>query len=212
MVGGTASVLGGSKFANGAYTAAFQHLLNAEILHPTAKGYDPSKDEEWLNQIKSSNGFVTGELSKYKSLFALSIYLDLDPRLTMAVILNETRGWGAAGGSGLGTEYFLSTWKSLLKSGKFGNASIGPAQLGAYARGQTGTTHLQALTFDGAARGAMTFLSSIRSDLITAGIPNPNSAQIASRYNAALKGFPDGTVTKYGLQVRYIIQNSLYEK
>lgn len=31
IVGGTASVLGGGKFANGAYTAAFQHLLNAEI-------------------------------------------------------------------------------------------------------------------------------------------------------------------------------------
>jgi len=30
VVGGTASVLGGGKFANGAYTAAFQHLLNAE--------------------------------------------------------------------------------------------------------------------------------------------------------------------------------------
>ena len=29
-VGGTASVLGGGKFANGAYTAAFQHLLNYE--------------------------------------------------------------------------------------------------------------------------------------------------------------------------------------
>ena len=30
MIGGTASALGGGKFANGAYTAAFQHLLNAE--------------------------------------------------------------------------------------------------------------------------------------------------------------------------------------
>ena len=30
VVGGTASALGGGKFANGAYTAAFQHLLNAE--------------------------------------------------------------------------------------------------------------------------------------------------------------------------------------
>jgi hypothetical protein len=32
IVGGTASVLGGGKFANGAYTAAFQHLLNYEIV------------------------------------------------------------------------------------------------------------------------------------------------------------------------------------
>jgi RHS repeat-associated protein len=31
VIGGTASALGGGKFANGAYTAAFQHLLNAEL-------------------------------------------------------------------------------------------------------------------------------------------------------------------------------------
>jgi hypothetical protein len=31
IVGGTASALGGGKFANGAFTAAFQHLLNAEM-------------------------------------------------------------------------------------------------------------------------------------------------------------------------------------
>lgn len=30
VVGGTVSALNGGKFANGAYTAAFQHLLNAE--------------------------------------------------------------------------------------------------------------------------------------------------------------------------------------
>jgi hypothetical protein len=31
IIGGTASALGGGKFANGAYTAAFQHLLNTEV-------------------------------------------------------------------------------------------------------------------------------------------------------------------------------------
>jgi RHS repeat-associated protein len=30
-IGGTASAIGGGKFANGAYTAAFQHLVNAEL-------------------------------------------------------------------------------------------------------------------------------------------------------------------------------------
>lgn len=30
-IGGTASAIGGGKFANGAYTAAFQHLLNSEM-------------------------------------------------------------------------------------------------------------------------------------------------------------------------------------
>jgi hypothetical protein len=31
VIGGSASALGGGKFANGAYTAAFQHLLNEEV-------------------------------------------------------------------------------------------------------------------------------------------------------------------------------------
>jgi RHS repeat-associated protein len=31
IIGGTASALGGGKFANGAWTAAFQHLLNGEL-------------------------------------------------------------------------------------------------------------------------------------------------------------------------------------
>jgi hypothetical protein len=31
VIGGTASALGGGKFANGAWTSAFQHLLNAEL-------------------------------------------------------------------------------------------------------------------------------------------------------------------------------------
>jgi hypothetical protein len=31
IIGGSASALGGGKFANGAYTAAFQHLLNQEV-------------------------------------------------------------------------------------------------------------------------------------------------------------------------------------
>ena len=33
IIGGTASALGGGKFANGAWTSAFQHLLNAEVRH-----------------------------------------------------------------------------------------------------------------------------------------------------------------------------------
>ena len=32
VIGGTASALGGGKFANGAWTAAFQHLLNSEAI------------------------------------------------------------------------------------------------------------------------------------------------------------------------------------
>ena len=211
IIGGTASALGGGKFANGAWTASFQHLLNRE-LHSLAKSYDPSNDKEWLKQIESANTYITKELSQHEKLFSLSIFMDLDPRLTMSIIVNETRGWGEFKSGGLGTEYFVSTWKSLCKTGRFGNCSIGPAQLGAHARSQTGTKHLDALTFDGAARGAMTFLSMIRKDLITSGVALPDNAQIASRYNAALKGHNAGTITKYGLQVEYIIKNQLYAK
>ncbi|MEO7097751.1 MAG: RHS repeat-associated core domain-containing protein [Luteolibacter sp.] len=38
IIGGTASSLGGGKFANGAYTAAFQHYLNAEAGRTPAPG------------------------------------------------------------------------------------------------------------------------------------------------------------------------------
>ncbi len=43
VIGGTASVLGGGKFANGAWTAAFQHLLNTESLDQLGK---------WAQDIK----------------------------------------------------------------------------------------------------------------------------------------------------------------
>ncbi len=49
VVGGTTAVIGGGKFANGAYTAAFQHLLNADIFYENSyEGYvpiDPNKPE-----------------------------------------------------------------------------------------------------------------------------------------------------------------------
>ena len=40
IIGGTVSALGGGKFANGAYTSAFQHLLNREFTH-TYEGLAP---------------------------------------------------------------------------------------------------------------------------------------------------------------------------
>ncbi len=45
IVGGTASALGGGKFSNGAYTAAFQHLLNAEAgRRPALETVDANDD------------------------------------------------------------------------------------------------------------------------------------------------------------------------
>jgi hypothetical protein len=45
VVGGTVSVIGGGKFANGAYTAAFQHLLNYEVIN-IYKGFVPTDPYE----------------------------------------------------------------------------------------------------------------------------------------------------------------------
>ena len=57
IVGGTASALGGGKFANGAFTAAFQHLLNHENgmskTDQDAADYEASTGEKvsWLTKL-----------------------------------------------------------------------------------------------------------------------------------------------------------------
>ena len=40
VIGGTASALGGGKFANGAWTAAFQHLLNSEAVAKAESSFE----------------------------------------------------------------------------------------------------------------------------------------------------------------------------
>ena len=57
IVGGTASVLGGGKFANGAYTAAFQHLVNMEFNRPLISheydgvvAVDPAAPKGWNSE------------------------------------------------------------------------------------------------------------------------------------------------------------------
>jgi hypothetical protein len=72
IVGGTASALGGGKFANGAWTAAFQHLLNAEL----------------PNMKKGTTLVVMGQADKSRSgpgLFELAAqtYLKSDPTANM---------------------------------------------------------------------------------------------------------------------------------
>lgn len=53
-MGGTASVLGGGKFANGAQTAAIQYLFNQAVSDeeekPTAKSYAESNGEGWVDE------------------------------------------------------------------------------------------------------------------------------------------------------------------
>jgi hypothetical protein len=51
-IGGTASALGGGKFANGAKTAAMQHLFNEEAIHAGARWFMPDiKNSKLLHTI-----------------------------------------------------------------------------------------------------------------------------------------------------------------
>ena len=75
IVGGTASVLGGGKFANGAYTAAFQHLVNAEAAQVGARltyyvkerllaFFNPQNGDAAIFQMNSGAGdYRSGSLS-----------------------------------------------------------------------------------------------------------------------------------------------------
>jgi hypothetical protein len=65
IVGGTAAEIGGGKFANGAYTAAFQHLLNAEG-KPIADDLKKIFGQDATNScvcasIRNMHKLVTGE-------------------------------------------------------------------------------------------------------------------------------------------------------
>ncbi|MDP2136820.1 MAG: RHS repeat-associated core domain-containing protein [Candidatus Didemnitutus sp.] len=65
-IGGTASVLGGGKFANGAVTSAFQHLFNSE-----SSRKEPRR-EAWLfeEQADVFGGTVAGSIGKYHQWLA----------------------------------------------------------------------------------------------------------------------------------------------
>ena len=55
IIGGTASALGGGKFANGAYTSAFQHLLNSESLDQLEKW---AQRKEYLWSVEQRNRII----------------------------------------------------------------------------------------------------------------------------------------------------------
>jgi hypothetical protein len=199
IIGGTASALGGGKFANGAWTAAFQHLLNAEageLLHPTAENYDPLKDGDWLAALKVSEGFAKGLSIHSEYLNQIAEKYDLNPRLIAAILINESRGWGATATT--------MTAEMLASATKRAGGSYGPAQLGPAARKYAGLSIKQALTARGSILGSAAWLDYQRKKLISEGIRSPNAGQISSRYNARLASSAPGTVTKYGLQIRVL--------
>ncbi|MGJ8634058.1 MAG: FG-GAP-like repeat-containing protein [Luteolibacter sp.] len=57
VIGGTVSEVGGGKFANGAYTSAFQHLFNAEVVAVIvrANGHVELYDDETIREFTGFN-------------------------------------------------------------------------------------------------------------------------------------------------------------
>ena len=93
IVGGTASVIGGGKFANGAVSAAFVHMYNA-MAHPTypskehfITGFtkDVSRAYRALSMIVRSNGFAA------RGLPSLS-YSQAYDRVLRIEAMNDTIG------------------------------------------------------------------------------------------------------------------------
>lgn len=60
VIGGTASVLGGGKFANGAWTAAFQHLLNNEMTFNELTPLDKLAAQASSDVYEDKNGGLLG--------------------------------------------------------------------------------------------------------------------------------------------------------
>jgi uncharacterized protein (TIGR02594 family) len=56
IVGGTASALGGGKFANGAYTGAFQHYLNAEAGEQIQRAIKLNQSHDFLSVADGEHG------------------------------------------------------------------------------------------------------------------------------------------------------------
>ena len=75
LVGGTASVLGGGKFANGAYTAAFQHLLNAEM----GREFRRWKAEKIIDRIQEQvdSGITQMQLARSEAQLLMEYDLEL---------------------------------------------------------------------------------------------------------------------------------------
>ncbi len=94
VVGGTASELGGGKFANGAVTGAFVHMFNAEMTKAEIKTWNDAKmrQEQALttfrsNIARSGTEIKSGLISGLKSANELSVAL--------ATISTAEGGWDA---------------------------------------------------------------------------------------------------------------------
>ncbi|MFT4176049.1 MAG: RHS repeat-associated core domain-containing protein [Luteolibacter sp.] len=201
VVGGTVSVIGGGKFANGAWTASFQHLLNAEFWQKAVngefgsngEGYDlPMKEKIPMYTFGSDPWFSNPELRSFMN--ELSSKYNISVKLLRAIIYNET-GTRIGGAS---TEAYISS------KSKYG--TYGPAQLGPEARDFSSLSIQNSLTMKGALQGAAAWLG-YQKALLSVNVYNPTDAQIASRYNQG-KIYP-GVVNNYGARIQWIINNRL---
>jgi hypothetical protein len=85
LVGGTVSVIGGGKFANGACTAALQHLLNYEHIYPEDKRdakvdlafYDKEDKGDVMDRLASHEDFKAAAENRSAKAIGVSSEKDI---------------------------------------------------------------------------------------------------------------------------------------
>ena len=108
IIGGTASALGGGKFANGAYTAAFQHMLNAEII-PRARLL---VSDDFLYYASSQLGvdehIHPNIIKKYHASTSLAVSLQKPSTAWCSSFINWVFEWaGNSGTNSAGSQSWL---------------------------------------------------------------------------------------------------------
>ena len=139
-----------------------------------------------MNAILDNKSTVVREAKRY----------GITPNLVAATIVYESRGWGVIPGG----EY-LEAALSYAKGRE--NGTYGLAQLGNDARAAAGLSISQALTSQGAIKGAATWLSGNRDKLVQEGVTSPSDSQIATRYNRGKANA--GAITRYGREVEILV-------
>jgi hypothetical protein len=96
VVGGTVSVLGGGKFANGAYTAAFQHLMNHEGLLESFYANSPTGIGLALKLSRGATGQTLDgtELQEPRQVWGERFIIDVAGCITGASAINATAAQG----------------------------------------------------------------------------------------------------------------------
>jgi hypothetical protein len=139
-----------------------------------------------MNAVLDNKSTVVQEAQRY----------GITPNLIAATIIYESRGWGVIPGG-----QYLEAVPSFAKEQE--NGSYGLAQLGKEARAKAGISISQALTSQGAIKGAAAWLASNRDKLVQEGVASPSDSQIATRYNRGKA--TAGAITPYGREVEVLV-------